>query len=69
MTEYREIYRCLENYGSIKSGSFWRVEKVITDSNGTPTSTILVMDNAQGNAWFFVPMKILKTHFVVVGGV
>ena len=68
MTEHGEVYQCLENYGSIKSGSFWRIEKLVKDGNGKPISTILVRDNAQGNAWFFAPVDILKTHFMKVSG-
>lgn len=67
MTEHGEVYQCLENYGSIKPGTFWHIEKLIKDENGKPISTIVAKENAQGNAWFFVPVDILKTHFVKVG--
>ena len=53
------MYQCIKQYGSIKIGSFWDVDRYIVNSDGERTKVILTNEEN----WLLLSMTEFENHF------
>lgn len=53
------MYQCIKQYGSIKTGSFWDVDRYIVNSDGERRKVIITNEDN----WLLLSMADFENHF------
>ena len=53
------MYQCVKQFGSIKTGSFWDVDRYIVNSDGERRKVIIVNEDN----WLLLSMTDFENHF------